>query len=182
MCKSKVSFQFTFLINLNAAHTRADHRLKTVSMPPLRNERTPKAADIRRNPEPFVDEAISFSWSYEPGENVCVSTDLCQGTIRNCSAMIENPLNSISLSQHCNGPIHDNAWLQGANGNSSCKIYHPEKITEIKREWWKRVVAGTALSWEVLHGTSLSLVYPPGQDNHWVPLFPVSFCCSHQCF
>lgn len=161
-----------FLINSNMANTQANNRLKNVSMPLLRNQKTPKTADIIRNPEPFLDGAVSFSWSCEPGENVCVSTDLCQGTIKRCSAMIENLLNSISLSQHCNGPIHGNASLHGANGNSSCKIYHPEKITEIKCEWWQHVVAGTALSWAVLHVTSLALVYAPGQDNHWVPPLP----------
>lgn len=116
------------------ANTRANHRLKNISMPLLRKQRTPKTSDIIGNPEPFLDGAISFSWSCEPGENACVSTDLCQGTIKNCSAMIENLLNSISLSQHCNGPIHNNASLHGANGNSSGKIYHPEKTIEIKYE------------------------------------------------
>lgn len=132
MCKSKVSFLFTFLIDSNMANTRTDHRLKKINMPLLRKQRTPKTADAKGNPEPFRDGAISFSWSCERGENECVSTDLCQGTIKNCSAVIENALSSISLSQHGYGPIHDNASLHGANGNSSCKIYHPENTIAIK--------------------------------------------------
>lgn len=35
---------------------------------------------------------------------------------------------------HCNGSIHYNSLLCVANGNSSCKFYHPKKIMDINCE------------------------------------------------
>lgn len=62
--ESKVSFQFTFLINFNMANTRADHRLKNISMPLLRKQRSPKTSDIIGNPEPFLDGAMNQERMY----------------------------------------------------------------------------------------------------------------------